>query len=1053
MDASEFHPFELNEEGKLVHPEFQDEYDAIQNLEITDDNGEPLSEEEQKKAKENLLETAIFEADMLTRGTAKGDEEAVKAQYVSNLKSSLQKAVVSTAFASEIEGKPQNRETYGAAFAKAASQEGGLKTSLKNIMAYAGVVNGEMTKLRDRLQNKFKEIPAVQKMSAKIAAFDKSMGEKHPKMWKTAKRVGGILAKRAKGIAVYTAVGATAGPIGLAALAVKSGYDSYKGLSEKAKKEGMTLGQYAKTHKMEVGLAFTTSALSLAGSALGLGAGGSEMAQTVSPYLKTATRALAIGPKAAKAAFHGLKAAAIKMGWKKGNVQEELAAAKAALNQTVDATIGMVAGSYLNEGIQGLQSQDDNQVDGITGESVSINNDAAMGPETPEAFDARMTAEAAAFDKDGDGIADVLDIDHGEGWATANETQLDRLMDADARGVNAILNDGKWHSSAELKDMMDNGQFTEDQLKAIHALASREFDENGHIIDKDLNKLYEDLARQAAKSAELQEEVKDEEPVIENEPQERTPAEQKMYDSILATISKGEDMNDPAVKASVEALAEGYFNDVKGALAAGNEQAAVNLLHGLHKQGEAVEVQEATQREEDDSRGVRHAKEDLAKVSSELDNAKAALAADPNNEKLQKEVEKLEKEFDKKSLNLDNKEIKQERSELKDQINRDNTSVKNLDWTREQVEKDCGVSQADADKRLAAAGFDLNNLPQDTANLSPEIQNLINAHNRYAQVDQTEAALRGRINENEQAREDLKAQEKENKEAMKDVKKGRGFSTDDEKRAGIEDRLPGQSDFRDSELASSLVGMARGENEAATQEPEKVESNEEAVDKFLRDQVAQGKMTEDEASEHREALIKAADERKANMEYAQQLGNPDNWQEYQAKIEPSPIMDKPKEAPVYQPEKEGATSNKEQEEKQETSEVVVEPLVAESKAGNISYSMDDNGQYKTGGTISVINDYEKYKDIEKEISAGMGNTPGKSMIVGHKTQIAYMADAINKDIEARMARGEDVPHAKEMMDLNNKQLKAMGLEYDKEGHLHSSKANGGNIQTRGKDRD
>ncbi len=541
MDASEFHPFELNEEGKLVHPEFQEEYDAIQNLEITDDNGEPLSEEEQKKAKENLLETAIFEADMLTRGTAKGDEEAVKAQYVSNLKSSLQKAVVSTAFASEIEGKPQNRETYGAAFAKAASQEGGLKTSLKNIMAYAGVVNGEMTKLRDRLQNKFKEIPAVQKMSAKIAAFDKSMSEKHPKMWKTVKRVGGILAKRVKEIAVYTAVGATAGPIGLAALAVKSGYDSYKGLSEKAKKEGMTLGQYAKTHKMEVGLAFTTSALSLAGSALGLGAGGSEMAQTVSPYLKTATRALAIGPKAAKAAFHGLKAAAIKMGWKKGNVQEELAAAKAALNQTVDATIGMVAGSYLNEGIQGLQSQDDNQVDGITGESVSINNDAAMGPETPEAFDARMTAEAAAFDKDGDGIADVLDIDHGEGWATANETQLDRLMDADARGVNAILNDGKWHSSAELHDMMDNGKFTEDQLKAIHALASREFDENGHIIDKDLNKLYEDLARQAAKSAELQEEVKDEEPVIENEPQERTPAEQKMYDSILATISKGKD--------------------------------------------------------------------------------------------------------------------------------------------------------------------------------------------------------------------------------------------------------------------------------------------------------------------------------------------------------------------------------------------------------------------------------------------------------------------------------------------------------------------------------
>lgn len=1447
MDASEFNPFELNEEGKLVHPEFQAEYDAIQNLEITDDNGEPLSEEEQKKAKEDLLQTAIFEADMLTRGTARGDEEAIKSQYKANLKSSLQKAVVSAAFASEIEGKPQNRETYGAAFAKAAAQEGGLKTSLKNIMAYAGVVNGEMTKLRDRLQNKFKEIPAVQKMSAKIAAFDKSMGEKHPKMWKTAKRVGGILAKRVKGIAVYTAVGATAGPIGLAALAVKSGYDSYKGLNEKAKKAGMTLGQYAKTHKMEVGLAFTTSALSLAGSALGLGAGGSEMAQTVSPYLKTATRALAIGPKAAKAAFHGLKAAAIKMGWKKGNVQEELAAAKAALNQTVDATIGMVAGSYLNEGVQsahaamdkdgdgtldifdadhgeGWATANEQQLDGLMNDAESVNailgeghnhtpeelremlskgeftdeqlkdihefatknfdengiaidkdgdgivdykdrdhgngwahaNDKQLDAllKDPEAVNSALdkafgpghnyTSEelrdmvaqgkfndvqmrhidelaskafdenGTAVDKDGDGIADYKDVDHGEGWATANEKQLDRLMETNAKEVNELLNDGKWHSSDDLKDMMAKGEnveggFTTEQLKAIHALASKDYDENGYIINKDLHKFYEDLAKQAETKTETQETPDENKGAEQTEPTEveKTQAEEQMYEAILATISKGEDMNNPEVKASVEALAQQHFNDVKGALAAGNEQAAVDLLHGLHKQGEAAEVHEATQREDDDSRGVRHAKEDLAKVSSQLDEAKAALAADPNNEQLQREVEKLEKEFDKKSLNLDNKEIKQERSELKDQINRDNRSADNLDRTREQLEKNLGISQEAADKQLAAAGFDLNNLPKDTENLPEDVQKLINAHNQYAQVDQTEATLRGRVAENEQAREDLKAQEKENKEAMKDVKKGRGFSTDDEKRASIEDRLPGQSDFRDSEMASSLVNMARGGNEGATQEPEKVESNEEKVDRFLRDQVAKGNMTEAEAQEQREALVAKANAQKANEEYAQQMANPDNWQEYQAQIDPSPLQGKPETAPVYQPENEGETltakidpsplqgkpkeapvyedptatmtreervdsaaqsladkvrngeisredalkvaadvahkqndevmgkrlaegieksldhepnvvdselgkvsytigddgvlkinqdlnvyrgdaadrvqhnevandigdhiyghvearhdilnsekdgnviigaragdghfaatdqkayeaealkivhddiqnriSNgetvpgadkalgeienrlstlglqlgkngeleavnnqsdlpsyrkmmeseadrtekeepqtkpepkaEEKTENREAPEAVAEPYVAETKAGNISYSMDDNGQYKTGGTISVINDYEKYKDIEKEISAGMGNTPGKSMIVGHKAQIAYMADAINKDIEARLARGEDVPHAKEMMEMNNKQLKAMGLEYDKDGHLHSSKANAGNVQTRGK---
>lgn len=1371
MDAAEFNPFELDEEGKLVHPAFQEEYDAFQKMEITDDNGEPLSEEEQKKAKENLLEAAILEAEILTRGTAKGNESAQRARYIVNLQSSLQKAVVTTAFASEIEGKPLNRETYSAAFAKAASQEGGLKTSLKNIMAYAGVVNGEMTKLRDRLQNKFNEIPAVQKMSAKIAAFDKSMSEKHPKMWKTAKRIGGILAKRAKGIAVYTAVGATAGPIGLAALAVKSGYDSYKGLSEKAKKEGMTLGQYAKTHKMEVGLAFTTSALSLAGSALGLGAGGSEMAQTVSPYLKTATRALAIGPKVAKATFHGLKAAAIRMGWKKGDAKEEWAAAKEAFNQTVDATIGMVAGSYLNEGVQSLQSHDepvetntpndkeatahdmgdwdkkfgsnetyfdkdgdgkidildedhgqgwasanDKQLDSLLNDaekvSAILNDGQEHSPEelrmmynagkfTEEQMMAlhdfasnNFDANGAAIDKDGDGVADYKDADRGEGWATANETQLDRLMDADPRGVNAILNDGKWHSSAELKDMMDNGKFSEEQLKAIHTLASREFDEKGHIIDKDLNKYYEDLAKQAAARAEAEAKAEAEAQKTPEENQgqetpandekapievEKTPAEQKMYESILAAISKGEDMNNPEIRASVENLAQQYFNDVKEAVNGGNEQAAVDLLHNLHKQGEAVEVKEATQREDDDSRGVRHAKEDLAKVSAKLDEAKAALASDPNNEKLQKEVEKLEKEFDKKSLKLDDKEIKQERSELKDEIRHDEKAVKNLKWTREEVEKNLGVSQEAADKQLTAAGFDLKNLPENTDNLPEDIQKLINAHNQYAQIDQTESELRGRIAEKEQAREDLKDQAKENKEAMKDVKKGRGFSTDDEKRASIEDRLPGQSDFRDSEMAGSLVDMVTGENENVAPEPAKEESNEEKVDRFLKDQVAKGNMTEAEAQEQREALVAKANAQKANEEYAEQMANPDNWKEYEAKVEPSPLQGKPEKAPVYEDptatmtreervdsaaqsladkvrngeisredalkvaedvankqndevmgkrlaegieknldhepnvvdselgkvsytigddgvlkinqdlnvyrgdaadrvqhnevandigdhiyghvearhdilnsEKDGnviigaraedghfaATDQKayeaealkivhddiqkrisngetvpgadkalgeienrlstlglqlgkngeleavnnqsdlpsyrkmmeseadrtekeepqtkpepkaeEKTENHEAPEVVAEPYVAETKAGNITYSMDDNGHYKTSGTISVIKDYQNYQNIEKEISAGMGNTPGKSMIVGHKAQIAYMADAINKDIEARMARGEDVPHGKEMIELNNRQLKAMGLEYDKDGHLHSSNSNSGKVQTRGK---
>lgn len=945
--------------------------------------------------------------------------------------------------------------------------------------------------------------------------------------------------------------------------------------------------------------------------------------------------------------------------------------------EAVNAILGE-GHNHTSEELKDMLSKGENAEGGLTTEQLK-----AIHQFAANSFD----ENGAAVDKDKDGIADYKDVDHGEGWATANETQLRRLMDADALGVNAILNDGKWHSSPTLQDMLRDGKFTEDQLKAIHALASREIAEDGGIIDKDLNNIYKEAKQADTKDDEVKNDVQDDKAATtsENEPQERTPAEQKMYKSILDVISKGEDMNDPAIKASVEALAEGYFNDVKGALAAGNEQAAVDLLHGLHKQGEAVEVQEATQREDDDSRGVRHAKEDLAKVSHKLDEAKAALAADPNNEKLQREVEKLEREFDKKSLNLDNKEIKQERSELKDRIDKDNTSVKNLDGAREQIEKITGFSQDDADKRLAAAGFDLNNLPKDVSNLSPEVQNLINAHNQYAQVDQTEAALTGRINDSEQRREDLKDQEKENKEAMKDVKKGRGFSTDDEKRAGIEDRLPGQSDFRDSELASSLVGMARGGSEPISNESQPALNNEEIVDKFLRDQVAKGSMSAAEAEAQREALIKAANDRQANMEYANQLGNPDNWQEHQASIDPSPLQGKPKDAPVYQPENKGetvilhapdenvkgvdpnptvykpenegatpdkdsepataTTPEKENEEKTETpeapklslkeqyledieknhglenaktismyedkiriggttttslamlnyadngyamtspegaesfvidnenktlnfrvgsgdnlrdmsyseakeftesiinanntenddeyllkyklmliklyeidkeayaqdmarkgilqtyannlecnvddmkalhhenddrgqvhtasteektgqepkaedktqtgSEAVVEPHVAETKAGNIEYHVNEQGKCEFTMLADVSKDAETYNALKEELlktaPKNISETD-RAVLVEAQVRAAYTADAINKDIDAHIARGENVPDVETIRKDCDEQLKAMGLQYDKDGHLRASLSNTGNVQGRGNER-
>ncbi len=104
---------------------------------------------------------------------------------------------------------------------------------------------------------------------------------------------------------------------------------------------------------------------------------------------------------------------------------------------------------------------------------------------TPETHDTAHTSDGA------EAAADTMDFKH------ANETQLNRTFDADPRGVNAILNDGKFHTSAELHQMMEKNEFSDDQLKAIHGLALKDFDEKGHIIDPELKAYYENLARQS----------------------------------------------------------------------------------------------------------------------------------------------------------------------------------------------------------------------------------------------------------------------------------------------------------------------------------------------------------------------------------------------------------------------------------------------------------------------------------------------------------------------------------------------------------------------------
>ncbi len=193
-------------------------------------------------------------------------------------------------------------------------------------------------------------------------------------------------------------------------------------------------------------------------------------------------------------------------------------------------------GSSANANIQSAKSiPGDLQGDGIFDvlQMRDTNGNGVM-----DAFESGKTeAVAVTADADKDGLSDMIDRDAGQGSATANvatnqdetanpneesneeevivvdypvanQTQLDRMFDVNPRDVNALLNDGKWHSSAELHRMMENDQFSDEQIEKIHALAISHFDEQGHITDDGLKNFYEQKAQEAKIEAQRQENLR-----------------------------------------------------------------------------------------------------------------------------------------------------------------------------------------------------------------------------------------------------------------------------------------------------------------------------------------------------------------------------------------------------------------------------------------------------------------------------------------------------------------------------------------------------------------
>ena len=967
------HPLAVDDNGNLVNKEFEDEVTALKNLTFTDDNGKDLSEEEQNNARLSLIEAAQLEAETYARAAGNGNPEDVKKLYYEHFKEALQRNVVAAAFASDFQ-KGMTKEQIAAKFAQAVEKP--QKANLTAVRAVAANSSVQSENLKDKVQNKVKSIPVVQKMTNKIKAFDDNMTKRYGKWYTVTRDITVNLAKVGYNVTKYGALSAIAGsnaPIVFAALAVKGAYDTLYTMRKEAKSQGKTFGQYFKENKFKVGFTCATTVASLGGAALGFN---SENADAKSK-LAFVSRSLMVVKHAGPAFLHtasGLYKKYVKKDNEGASV--DFKKSRGEWKQSGMALLGVLAGrefsaeaseaindvkDYVTETFGGAEAQAA-VVDNIAVERAEMLEKMGFSPDVIAHMDPQVmqqyidmdpqkfhVAQMMEQDKDGDGIPDAIDVDHGQGWATANETQLDRLMDADPAKVNEILNDGKWHSSADLKEMMENGKFNDEQLKAIHGLATREFDANGHIIDSDLKAYYENLAKEAAAKEAAEEaarsEAKDQEPVSHQQQEPEMSADDKRaYAAIMDIISKGEDMNNPEVRASVEGLAKIHLQDIKDAMANGDGNALATKIATLHAQGENQEIAEATQQNEDDSRRMRHAKEDVLEAKAKLDAAHAALEQDPNNAKLQKEVAELEKKFDKESLDLEQRKLKEADSELKDQIKQDEKALGGFDRAYETVENKFGISEEQVNKSLAAMGIDVNNLPQDMSSLPKEAQDLLNIKGMYEKAHEVETQLQDRVETNEQNREDIHKQEEASKADEKGVKKGLGLDL------AAQERLPGQSQVENSELIHSVKDMLNPSKEA---------------------------------------------------EQAQ------------------PVSEKQVETV--------APANNE-----------VQHYNVESKIGIINYSMiegkpviGDNVQISTEKDSASLNVVKAELIKEEQAQKGHYN----ASIVATKANILLQNSVIANDLSERLAAGEKIEGAQEFIDKNNKALSKYGLERDENGGI------------------
>ncbi len=471
------------------------EIDAIQDLGMDSSWDELNEEEKKKKLKEAIkekIENYTTEAIILQERIASGNRAARNA--VNNPKQADD--VINRWGGKE----PSNDETKRAfdiikSDKRYTITDGVLVTT--KVVNYANITS-KFSNFSDNFQKKIAET----KLGKKITSFNNNMTKRYPNLWPA-------LRNAALGYAKVQAIGLLTGPVGLAVYAGYNVHKQVKSMRQSAKMSGKSFWSYAKDHPWQASMMGLSAFSATLGSISGLGVLGSGQALG---YIGKGFNSLIELDGVQNVASNIGSYVQNRINLQSTNLTRSVASIGQGLAQAFRSGVehykdtGNVWGAIKVGGSQGIGTA----IAVFTTLSHGVNADA--GSNSPSQDTASQTEINNPFNgsnpfiQQPTGPAPDNYVESPQGTAVleemgppappydlANETQIERLFDVNAKAVNGILG-GEWKNSDTLAKMMDNGGFTEEQLKEIHNLANNCFDEKGNIIDGGLEKYYEDLA-------------------------------------------------------------------------------------------------------------------------------------------------------------------------------------------------------------------------------------------------------------------------------------------------------------------------------------------------------------------------------------------------------------------------------------------------------------------------------------------------------------------------------------------------------------------------------